>query len=64
MKPRLTKEEELQFHLREKLASELEGKSVGTPAEDTNEVIFESLDGHFSHVATMVLGGDKFECHA
>ena len=52
------------FHLREKLAPEVERKSGGTPAEDANEVILESLDGLFSHVATMVVGGNKFECHA
>ena len=52
------------FHLREKLAPEVEGKSGGTPAEDTNEVILESLDGLFSHVAPMVIGGNKFKCHA
>ena len=52
------------FHLREKLAPEVEGKSGGTPAEDADKVILESLDGLFSHVATMVVGGNKFECHA
>ncbi len=40
------------------------GESGGTPAEDANKVILESLDGLFSHVATMVVGGNKFECHA
>ncbi len=39
------KEEELPFHLREKLAPEVEGKNGGTPAEDADEVILESLDG-------------------
>ena len=46
------------------MAPEVEGKSGGTPAEDANKMILESLDGLFSHVATMVVGGDKFECHA
>ena len=52
------------FHLREKLAPEVEGKSGGTPAEDADEMILESLDGLFSHVATMVVGGNKFKSHA
>ena len=52
------------FHLREKLAPEVEGKSGGTPAEDADEAILESLDGLFSHVAKMVVGGNKFKCHA
>ncbi len=51
-------------HLREKLAPEVEGRSGGTPTEDANKVILESLDGFFSHVATMVVGENKFECHA
>ncbi len=41
----------------------MEGKSGGTPAEDANEVILESLDGLLSHVALMIIGGNKFECH-
>ncbi len=52
------------FHLRENLAPEVEGKSGGTPAEDADKVILESLDGLFSHVAAMVVGGNKCECHA
>ena len=52
------------FHLREKLAPEVEEKGGGTPAEDTDEVILESLDGLLRHVATMVIGGNKFKCHA
>ncbi len=52
------------FHLREKLAPEVEGKSGGTPTEDANEVILESLDGLFSHAAMLVVGGNRFECHA
>ncbi len=60
----MTKEEELPFQLREKLAPEVEGKSGGTPAEDTHKVIFESLDGLSSHVLLMVVGGNKFKCHA
>jgi hypothetical protein len=54
----------LPFQLREKLAPEVEGKSGRTSAEDAYKVILESLDGLFSHVATMVIGGNKFECHA
>ncbi len=52
------------FHLREKLAPEVMGKSGGTPADNANKVILESLDGLFSHVATMVVDGNKFKCHA
>ncbi len=52
------------FHLRKKLAPEVEGKSGGTPVEDADEVILECLDDLFSHVATMVIGGNKFECQA
>ena len=52
------------FHLREKLAPEVEGKSGGTSDEDANGVILESLDGLFRHVAPMVIRGNKFKCHA
>ena len=47
------------FHLREKLAPEVEGKHGGTPAEDANKVILESLVGISSHVVTMVVGGEQ-----
>ena len=52
------------FHLREKLAPEVEGKSGGPSTEDADKVILESLDGLFSHVTTMVIRENKFECHA
>ena len=41
----------------------MEGEK-GTPAEDANEVILESLDGLSSHVVPMVIGGNKLECLA
>ena len=52
------------FHLREKLAPQVKGKSGGTPTEDANKVILKSLDDLFSHVVLMVIGGNKFKCHA
>ena len=47
--------------MREKLAPEVEGKSGGTPTEDAKEVILESLDGLFSHVAPLVIGGEQVQ---
>ena len=36
----------------------------GATAEDTDDVILEGLDGFFSHVASVFLGGNKVIGHA
>jgi len=41
----------------------MEGESVGGSAEDTNKVILPGLDGFFSNVATVIIGGYQLVCH-
>ncbi len=41
----------------------MQRESRGTGTEDANEVVLECLDGIFSHVALMVIRGNKFICH-
>ncbi len=51
------------FYLWEKLAPEVQGESRGTAAEDAYKVVPEFLDSFFSHVALMVIWGEKYVCH-
>ncbi len=51
------------FYLWEKLAPEVQRESRGTATENANKVVLECLDGFFSHVASMVVQGNKFICH-
>ncbi len=59
----MLEEEKSPFYLREKLAPEVHRESRGIATEDTNKVVLECLDGFFSHVALMVVLGNKFVCH-
>ncbi len=51
------------FHLGYGLAPQMERKGVRCSTEDTEKVIFPSLDGLFGQVATMVVGWDKLVVH-
>ncbi len=59
----MLEEKKLLFYLWEKLAPEVQRESRGTATEDTNKVVLECLDGFFSHVALVVVRGNKFICH-
>ncbi len=59
----MSEEKKLPFCLWEKLAPEVQRESRGTATEDTDKVMLECLDGFFSHVALMVVRGNKFICH-
>jgi hypothetical protein len=41
----------------------MDGHGGGASAEDTNEMILESLNGSFGHVTTMVIWGDQLIGH-
>jgi hypothetical protein len=56
-------EKKLPFYLWEKLAPEVQKESRGTATEDANKLVLECLYGFFSHVASMVVRGNKFICH-
>ncbi len=55
--------EEVTVYLWEKLAPEVQRESRSTATEDANKVVLECLDGFFSHVALMIVGGNKFIRH-
>jgi hypothetical protein len=55
----LPDEKKLPFYLWEKLASEVQRESRVTATEDADKVVLECLDGFFSHVASMVVRGNK-----
>ena len=59
----LTKEEQLPLNLGQKLAPTMHGHGGGATTEDTDHVVFHHLNGIFSHILSMVIGGDKFVCH-
>jgi hypothetical protein len=58
MLPRLSNKEELPFNLWEKLTPQVDWHGWGTTAEDSEEMILEGLNGFFSHVVLVFLGGD------
>jgi hypothetical protein len=59
----LLEEKELPFYLWETLAPEMQRESRDTATEYADKVVLECLDGFFSHVASMVIQGNKFICH-
>jgi hypothetical protein len=58
MRTRLSKKEELPFNLWENLTPSVDWHGWGATAEDSNRVILEGLNGFFSHVALVFLGGN------
>ncbi len=60
---RLMKEEQLPLNLGQKLAPKMHEHGGGATTEDADHVVFNHLDGIFSHNLSMVVGGDKFLSH-
>jgi hypothetical protein len=63
MQSQSSEEKKLPLNLWEKLAPEVQRESRGTATEDANKVVLECLEGFFSHVALMVVWGNKFITH-
>jgi hypothetical protein len=59
----LPKEEELLLGLREELIPEMNGYYGCTSTEYAHKMILQGLDGLFSHVAAVIIGGNKLVCY-
>ena len=53
----LKKKQDISFGLWYGLAPEVHGKSCGRSTEDTNKMVFPSLDGLLGYISAVLIGG-------